>query len=56
MDLAAAVEEHLFDPKIRKAKYGGRSELIVDLLRQWLTQEGVETPLLETEIPAGSMA
>ena len=51
MDLAAAVEEHLFDPKLRKAKYGGWSELVCDLLRVWLEREGVALFPLESEIP-----
>lgn len=51
MDLAAAVEEAMFDSKTRKARYGGRSELVVDLLRKWLESEGLVPVPVETSIP-----
>lgn len=35
-DLAAEVDMHLWDPALQKPKYGGRSELVAVLLRQWL--------------------
>jgi hypothetical protein len=41
IDLAAAIEEQLYDPALGKPSYGKRSELICNLLRKWLeTQHG----------------
>jgi hypothetical protein len=38
-DLAAEIEMLLLDPARERAKYGARSELIHQLLRQWLEEQ-----------------
>ena len=50
VDLAAEVDMYLWDPVLQKPKYGGRSELITLLLRQWLaTQRDPEMPVAHEE-------
>lgn len=39
--LAAKVELLLFDPTTNKPKYGGRSALIQQLLREWVEKQQV---------------
>jgi metal-responsive CopG/Arc/MetJ family transcriptional regulator len=38
-DLAAEVDLLLWDPVLQKPRYGGRSELVTQLLRGWLEQQ-----------------
>lgn len=38
-DLAAEVDLRLWDPVLQKPRYGGRSELVTTLLRQWLAAQ-----------------
>jgi hypothetical protein len=38
-DIAAAVEERLFDPSLGKPRYGARAALINELLERWLREQ-----------------
>lgn len=38
-DVNAKLEEALWDPLLKKPRYGGRSELITALIREWLAKQ-----------------
>ena len=41
--LAAVLEEHFFDPIHRKFRYGSRNRLLIHLLEQYATEQGLYT-------------
>lgn len=43
-DLAAEVDLLLWDPVAQKPRYGGRSALVTQLLRRWLSEQRPEIP------------
>jgi hypothetical protein len=43
-EIAAAVEELIWDPVLRKPKYGGRSEVVEFLLRHWIDNPEILPP------------
>ena len=49
-DLAAALDQLLWDPVLNKPKYGARSQLIETLVTEWITAQRPELVTV-TEIP-----
>lgn len=47
-EIAATVEERIWDRLLQKPRYGGRSELVEFLLRHWLENPHILPERLET--------